>query len=146
MNKIRLTREFSFEMAHFLPGYDGPCKNIHGHSFRLFVTVIGQPEENNQNPKEGMVMDFQQLKSLVKKEIVDKYDHALLVKKGCFDEQFYNYSAFSNLIEKDFQPTSENLIVEFAHIIKENLPEVHAKYIMRKYLRKNGIEPYDKSR
>ncbi|MGM0612476.1 MAG: 6-pyruvoyl trahydropterin synthase family protein [Bacteroidota bacterium] len=123
MNTIRITREFSFEMAHFLPGYDGPCKNIHGHSFRFFVTVIGKPVDNPKNPKEGMVMDFQQLKNLVKMEIIDHYDHALLVKKGCFGDALYELPAFSNIIEKNFQPTSENLIVEFARIIKEKLPE-----------------------
>ena len=42
MAVIRLTKEFSFEMAHTLDGYDGPCREIHGHSYRLFVTVKGR--------------------------------------------------------------------------------------------------------
>lgn len=141
MNTIRLTREFSFEMAHFLPGYDGPCKNIHGHSFRFFVTVIGKPVENHQNPKEGMVMDFQQLKKLVKKEIVDHYDHAFLVKKGCLGEEMNNLPAFSNIIEKDFQPTSENLIIEFANIIKERLPREIKLHSLKLYeTEKSSVE------
>ncbi|MFW6020446.1 MAG: 6-pyruvoyl trahydropterin synthase family protein [Bacteroidales bacterium] len=143
MNMIRLTREFSFEMAHFLPGYDGPCKNIHGHSFRFFVTVIGQAVDNNQNPKDGMVMDFQHLKDIVKKKIIDRYDHALLVKKGCFGEELYNYSAFSNIIEKNFQPTSENLIVEFAHILNDNLPAEVRLHSLKLYeTEKSSVEWY----
>ena len=41
MTKIRITREFTFEMAHALWNYDGPCRNIHGHSYKLYVTVFG---------------------------------------------------------------------------------------------------------
>lgn len=58
MSRIRVTKEFSFEMAHMLEGYDGPCSEIHGHSYRLFVTVAGTPCSDPQNPKYGMVIDF----------------------------------------------------------------------------------------
>ena len=58
MAVIRLTKEFSFEAAHALEGYDGPCREIHGHSYRLFVTVKGVPERNPAHPKCGMVMGF----------------------------------------------------------------------------------------
>lgn len=122
MAKLRITREFSFEMAHFLPGYEGPCRNIHGHSFRLFVTLIGEPEKVEGKSSDGMVMDFHQLKLLVNEEIIDKYDHALLVKKGCLGEQVRILSGFDNIIEVDYQPTSENLIEAFADIIKKKIP------------------------
>ena len=62
MAVIRLTKEFSFEAAHALDGYDGPCREIHGHSYRLFVTVKGTPAEDASNPKCGMVLDFGDLK------------------------------------------------------------------------------------
>ena len=65
MTKIRLTKEFSFEAAHLLEGYDGACREIHGHSYRLFVTVRGVPVCDGRNPKLGMVMDFGQLKRIV---------------------------------------------------------------------------------
>lgn len=64
MAVIRLTKEFSFEAAHALDGYDGPCREIHGHSYRLFVTVKGCPADDDTNPKCGMVMDFGVLKAL----------------------------------------------------------------------------------
>jgi 6-pyruvoyltetrahydropterin/6-carboxytetrahydropterin synthase len=54
MNKIRVSKEFHFEMAHALWNYDGPCKNIHGHSYKLIVTVIGTPLNDPNNPKNGM--------------------------------------------------------------------------------------------
>ena len=70
MNKIRITKHFDFETAHALYGYDGKCKNIHGHSYHLHVTVIGIPIDDDQDPKNGMVMDFGDLKVIVKNEII----------------------------------------------------------------------------
>ena len=78
---IRLTKEFSFEMAHALAGYDGPCREIHGHSYKLFVTVRGIPEQNPNSPKYGMVMDFGDLKRIVNRLIVDRYDHAFVLRE-----------------------------------------------------------------
>ena len=72
MSVIRLTKEFSFEMAHSLSGYDGACREIHGHSYKLFVTVQGEPNADPNNPKYGMVMDFGELKRIVGRLIVDR--------------------------------------------------------------------------
>jgi 6-pyruvoyltetrahydropterin/6-carboxytetrahydropterin synthase len=58
MSIIRITKEFQFEMAHALLGHDGPCKNIHGHSYKLDVTVKGKVKQNTTDPDEGMVVDF----------------------------------------------------------------------------------------
>ena len=68
---IRVTREFTFEMAHVLQNYDGPCRNVHGHSYRLFVTLSGIPVNDTENPKNGMVIDFTELKNIVLKEIIN---------------------------------------------------------------------------
>jgi len=62
MSKIRITKEFRFEMAHALLGYDGMCSNIHGHSYQLSVTLIGETLNNTSDPKNGMVMDFGDMK------------------------------------------------------------------------------------
>ena len=66
-------------MAHALYGYDGLCKNIHGHSYRLWVTVIGNVLDDSKSVKNGMVLDFSLLKKIVKPEIVDKFDHSLVL-------------------------------------------------------------------
>jgi 6-pyruvoyltetrahydropterin/6-carboxytetrahydropterin synthase len=62
MSKIRITKQFSFETGHALYGYDGKCKNVHGHSYKLSVTVIGSPISDSNNVKYGMVIDFGDLK------------------------------------------------------------------------------------
>ena len=74
MAKIRITKEFTFETGHALFGYDGKCRNVHGHSYNLAVTVIGEPITDTQNVKLGMVLDFGDLKSIVREEIVDPFD------------------------------------------------------------------------
>ena len=75
---IRVTKEFPFEMAHALWNYDGPCRNVHGHSYRLFVTLSGVPLEEEGNPKNGMVIDFNELKVI--KEFLDGFvDHRFLI-------------------------------------------------------------------
>ena len=62
MRNVRVTKEFTFEMAHALWNYDGACKNIHGHSYHLFISIIGEPLQDEDNPKFGMVIDFKDLK------------------------------------------------------------------------------------
>lgn len=143
MEIVRITRSFSFEMAHFLPGYDGPCSHVHGHSFKLYVTVSGQPFQKPENPKDGMIMDFHDLKKIVEHEIVNKYDHALLVKKGALEVDQQNNFAFQNIIGKDYQPTSEMLILEFASVLKDNLPEKVILHSLKLYeTEKSFVEWY----
>ena len=122
MKKIRITKEFKFEMAHALFGYDGLCKNIHGHSYRLWVTIIGNVLEEENHMKNGMVLDFSILKKIVKPEIVDKYDHSLVLNANSPHANI-DFSAFEKVFLLPYQPTSENLVYDFVQVIKEKLPE-----------------------
>jgi len=123
MNNIRITKEFSFEMAHALYGYDGPCKNIHGHSYRLSVTVIGQPIKDPSHVKHGMVMDFTDLKAIVK-PIIDQLDHATILNAESPHKQLSEKNLlFEKLVLVNYQPTCENMLVDIATQIKKQLPE-----------------------
>ena len=121
MSFIRVTKEFKFEMAHALLGYDGPCKNIHGHSYQLSVTLKGKPINDSSNPKTGMVVDFTDIKKLVTDELIHPFDHALVLNKNTAQE---TYAGLSNqkLIVVDFQPTCENILIHFVKILKKILP------------------------
>ena len=120
---IRVTKEFKFEMAHALWNYDGPCRNVHGHSYRLFVTLSGVPVEEHGNPKNGMVIDFTDLKRIVKKEIVNVFDHAVAVSRQFDKEKMDMFvKMFGNAVLVDYQPTCENLVSDFAGRITGNLP------------------------
>ena len=124
MDKIRVTKEFDFEMAHALWNYDGLCSNIHGHSYKLFVTIIGKINNNVESPKNGMVVDFGEIKKWVKTSLVDEFDHALLLnEKADFQSIAISKQMFKRLKITKFQPTCENLLLYIAEKIKAQLPE-----------------------
>ncbi len=120
---IRLTKSFHIEMAHALRDYDGKCRFIHGHTFGLEVTVKGERLEQEPHPKNGMVMDFGDIKKIVKENIVDVFDHAFVVnRKSSFEIPGESKQMFENIVYVDFQPTSENLAIYFAGIVQKRLP------------------------
>lgn len=121
---IRLTKEFKFETAHALKDYDGRCRNLHGHSYKFFVTVKGKPIEDPTCPKQGMVMDFGDLKAIVKEEIVEKMDHAVVLNNSMDTALLQGIDQlFDKLVWVDYQPTSENMLEDFAERIKNRLPQ-----------------------
>ncbi|MDD3741742.1 MAG: 6-carboxytetrahydropterin synthase QueD [Bacteroidales bacterium] len=130
MAHIRLTKIFEFEAAHALHNYDGLCRNIHGHSYKLHVTIMGSINGDSTSPKYGMVMDFGDLKQLIKPNIIDEYDHSILLSS----KENLEYIKSENELFKrthilDFQPTAENMVIHFAKIIKSLLPagiELHS--------------------
>ena len=123
MAKIRITKQFTFETAHALYGYDGKCRNIHGHSYKLDVTVIGEPITDMDNVKCGMVIDFGDLKQIVKSQVVDKMDHAIILNKETPHVELAQTlkSSGHDVILVDYQPTSENMVIDFAKSIQSRL-------------------------
>lgn len=125
MTKIRITKQFSFETGHALYGYDGKCKNVHGHSYKLFVTVIGSPITDQNNVKYGMVIDFTDLKKIVKEEVVDVFDHATVFNKNTPHIELAKElkDRGHHVILVGYQPTSENMVIDFVQKIQSRLPE-----------------------
>lgn len=125
MSKIRITKQFSFETGHALYGYDGKCRNVHGHSYKLSVTVIGEPISDNNNVKYGMVIDFSDLKKIVKEDIVDVFDHATVFNKNTPHVELAKELADRghNVLLVNYQPTSEMMVIDFAEKIKARLPQ-----------------------
>ena len=121
---IRITEIFTFETAHVLYNYDGKCKNMHGHSYKLFVTVKGTPINDINNVKNGMVVDFGDIKKIVKEEIVDVWDHAVLLNALTPHKELGEDLAQKGhkVIECNYQPTCENMLYEIAEKIKNKLP------------------------
>lgn len=100
---ITLTKEYGFEACHNLPHYIGACHNLHGHSYVIQVTVTGNVITDKSNSKCGMIIDFKDLKVIVKETVVDKYDHSYL------NDYFEN-------------PTAEIMVEKIAKDIMERLP------------------------
>jgi 6-pyruvoyltetrahydropterin/6-carboxytetrahydropterin synthase len=125
MSNIRITKQFSFETGHALYGYDGKCKNVHGHSYKLSVTVIGKPITDTSNVKYGMVIDFGDLKKIVKEEVVDVFDHATVFNQNTPHVELAHelQNRGHHVILVDYQPTSENMVIDFAAKISNRLPQ-----------------------
>jgi 6-pyruvoyltetrahydropterin/6-carboxytetrahydropterin synthase len=125
MSNIRITKQFSFETGHALYGYDGKCRNVHGHSYRLSVTVIGTPIKDADNVKFGMVIDFSDLKKIVKEEIVDVFDHATVFNQNTPHVELAKELSDRdhNVLLVDYQPTSEMMVIDFAKKINNRLPK-----------------------
>jgi 6-pyruvoyltetrahydropterin/6-carboxytetrahydropterin synthase len=133
MSTIRITKIFHFETGHALYGYDGKCKNVHGHSYKLSVTVIGKPIDDIQNVKFGMVIDFGDLKKIVKEEVVDVFDHATVFNKNTPHVELAEElkSRGHHVILVDYQPTSENMVIDFAKKIKARLSQNIALFSLK---------------
>lgn len=120
---INLTKIFRFEAAHALMGYDGRCSNIHGHSYEMRVTVKGMPVIDDESPKNGMVMDFGDLKKIVNEEIIDRYDHAFIINDKMsvdFIEEVKRH--YERIVVLPYQPTTELMLIDFSEKIKQKLP------------------------
>ena len=133
MTKIRITKEFSFDAAHILPHYDGKCRNIHGHTYKLQVTVLGTPCTDENSPKCGMVLDFSLFKTAIKEPIIDAFDHALIVPQNSHLENLKNIQQDGKFIELPFQPTCENMILYFVRIIQKYIPKDVELFSVRLY-------------
>ena len=133
MSKIRITKQFTFETGHALYGYDGKCRNVHGHSYKLSVTVIGTPITDSSHVKFGMVIDFSDLKKIVKEEVVDVFDHATVFNKNTPHIELANElkDRGHHVILVDYQPTSENMVIDFANKIQKRLPSDISLYSLK---------------
>lgn len=122
---IRITKIFTFETAHVLYNYDGKCKNMHGHSYKLFVTVKGKPINDLQHPKNGMVVDFGDIKEIVKSEIISLWDHAVLINSNSPHLELGQdlESRGHKVIYCPYQPTCENMLYDIADKVRARLPE-----------------------
>ena len=110
-------------MAHALLNYKGLCSSIHGHSYVLSVTLIGEPINITSDPNNGMVLDFSILKDIVRKNIIDKHDHSLLLNTDTpGKEALLANKLFEKVVFTNYQPSCENLLLDFASILKDKFP------------------------
>ena len=108
----QLTTHACFDSAHFLSGYEGKCSNIHGHRWKLEVTVQNETLEQTGQMR-GMLVDFGQLKDDIKK-IADEFDHSFIIEEGTLREEEFR------MIFVHFRPTAENFAKYFYDRVKEN--------------------------
>lgn len=124
MEKVRVSRRFTFECAHALLDYDGACRHIHGHSYKLEVCLMGKPLKEAGHPKNGMVIDFGELKQLVQETIIADWDHSLLLNRempvSLIEALQENEQ---KLVLLPFQPSCENMLLDIRQRLQEVLPQ-----------------------
>lgn len=118
---LQITKIFHFEMAHAIDGYKGPCRNIHGHSYELHVTIAGIKEESEYLPVPGFILDFKELKRIVVAGVIELFDHKLLLSAS-FLTKNPGIRSQENLLVWNAEPTAENILVYIKNAITKNLP------------------------
>ena len=94
---MELSKEFSFAAAHNLTEYKGKCEHLHGHTYRVRVTISGSPRDN------GMIMDFTVLGGTIEAKVIDRLDHSYI----------------NDILE---QPSVENLVIWIWKQLQDSLP------------------------
>lgn len=118
---LSLTKIFQFEMAHAIYGYTGACKNIHGHSYELQVTVISGHKIKGYIPGTGFVIDFKELKQLVNSSIIQQLDHKLVLSRK-FLEHNPDIRPQENVVIWEAEPSAENILLYIHEILTQQLP------------------------
>src|SRR5688572_1911375 len=102
---LQLTKIFQFETAHAIFGYQGGCKNIHGHSYELHVTVASPHDDFIPAP--GFILDFKKLKAIVSAAVIEQFDHRLILSRDFISEHIHMEQE-GNLVIWEAEPTAEN--------------------------------------
>jgi len=118
---LQITKIFHFEMAHAIHGYPGPCKNIHGHSYELHVTVCTEAVHEEHIPGPGFLIDFKEIKKIVSVNIIDAFDHKLVLSRNFLQQNPY-FSKTENLVVWEAEPTAENMLLFMKQALPEKFP------------------------
>jgi len=119
---IAITKIFRFETAHAIHQYLGSCKNIHGHSYELHVTVKAKECKEDYLEGLGIILDFKELKELVQTRVVKVLDHKLLLSKPYLIANKMEFTP-DELFVFDVEPTAENILIFARNQIQASLPE-----------------------
>ena len=113
---ISVCKVFEFEAAHYLPFHEGRCNNLHGHSYKMEVEIEGEIQKN------GMIMDFGELKNIVNMSIVERFDHQLI------NTLLVNPTA-ENMVENIVLTFKQKLLTTSVSLRRVRLWETSSSYI-----------------
>ena len=109
-------------MAHAINRYSGACKNIHGHSYKLEVTITSEEDDKSFIPAPGFILDFRELKKRVTSAIIEKFDHKLVLSEDYLAKN-PGVRSQENLVILEAEPTAENLLIYFRLSLERVLPK-----------------------
>lgn len=107
---MRITRRLEFDAGHRIPDHLSRCRHLHGHRYAIEITLSGTILRGGRTPREGMVMDFADVKSLAWNHLVERWDHAFLVWREDVEllELLARLPGHKTVV-LDVVPTAENL-------------------------------------
>ncbi len=129
---LQLTKIFNFETAHAIHGYEGLCRNIHGHSYVLHVTVRAKQPVQEPLPAPGFLVDFKEIKRIVKKEVVEYFDHRLFLSED-YIRTHPGLNNLENLEIWPYEPSAENILYFIRLKLIPQMPEGIVISCMRLY-------------
>ena len=124
-------------MAHAILGYQGVCKNIHGHSYELHVTVTSGEKNQEYIPAPGFVIDFKELKKIVTVAVIEEFDHKLVLSRDYLAENA-SIQSLENLVIWEVEPTAENLLIYMQRTLRSKLPSTVVLVELKLFETKNS--------
>ena len=120
---VTLNKIFTFDMAHALENYPGKCRHIHGHTYILHVAIAGKILDSPGAPLDGMVADFTDIKQWVKSEVIETFDHALVLRQNS-EHANMNWSElnWTRILLTTYQPTCENIMLDIRDRLIKKIP------------------------
>lgn len=122
---LLVTKVFRFETAHAIHQHQGLCKNIHGHSYELHVTIAQTVPADDYLPDQGILFDFKDLKKIVTQSVIDSLDHKLIISTEYLKAHPGLYT-LENLEVWSHEPTAENILI----FVKNNLQKLLPTHIL----------------
>jgi 6-pyruvoyltetrahydropterin/6-carboxytetrahydropterin synthase len=127
---MHITCRLEFDSGHRIPHHQSQCQHLHGHRYGIEVTLSGDIIETEGSPRQGMVMDFSDVKTIARREIVDAWDHAFLVYRG--DRlvlDFLNSIPGHKTVVLENVPTAENLAIEAFNILDRAYQDFYGNHL-----------------
>ena len=127
---MQITTRLEFDAGHRIPNHKSQCRNLHGHRYRLEITLSGDIIAAETASENGMVMDFSDVKAIARKSVVDVWDHAFLVYKNDLEVlNFLNTLANHKTVIFPTVPTAENMAAEAFKILKAQYQDIYGNHL-----------------
>lgn len=136
LSNVIITRRLEFDAGHRIPDHRSLCRHLHGHRYALEVTVSGDLTRLDGDPRNGMVLDFSEVKSVMRECVVDVWDHAFLVYRG--DEKILRFLESlpdHRTVILDTVPTAENLAQIAFNLLAPRIGELANKALQLENVR-----------
>jgi 6-pyruvoyltetrahydropterin/6-carboxytetrahydropterin synthase len=127
---MQITCRLEFDSGHRIPHHESQCRHLHGHRYGIEITLSGGIIATEASPRQGMVMDFSDVKKIARRELVDIWDHAFLVYRG--DRvvvDFLQSLPDHKTVILPSVPTAENLAVEAFAILDRAYRDFYGNHL-----------------